>query len=155
MLDQVARAVGLAADDLSDEHARWRVYERALDALPDRGLLKRAVAVESDKVLAEAVVLRMVEQVADDEQDRWIELLPSDRRSYSRQRAHEVRVLRHARSQQLTTEQLATDLVNWSDWLQRRVVSELADRAAVELMAERGRTKRVRNAARERVKRWT
>lgn len=155
MLDQVARVVGLAADDLNDEHARWRVYKRAVDTLPDRDLLKRAVDLEPDKVLAEAVVVRMVEQLADDEQDEWIELLPSDRRSYSRQRACEVRVLRRAQSQQLTGEQVATDLVNWSNWLQRRLVSELADRAAVELMAERGRTKRVRNAARERVKRWT
>jgi hypothetical protein len=47
------------------------------------------------------------------------------------------------------SEEVASGVDDWSDWLQRRITVHVEDVAVLEIMAERGRTKRVRRQAAE------
>ncbi|NRQ38597.1 DUF3027 domain-containing protein [Nonomuraea sp. NN258] len=127
-----------------DAQRRWRLYLRALDDLDERGLtlLRDALADEPDRELALAVVLRALESVGASERRPWIELTPpGPDRERAESRAVDLDALAGGPSG------VPGD---WSDWLQRRLAATTADLATLDLLAQAGRTRRVRRMAAER-----
>lgn len=102
--------------------------------------------------MATSVVLRMLERVADDQQDDWIAQLAPGSREYCEKRADEIRILRRARRGTLSAGDIASGIGDWTDWLQQRLVDALTDSDSLAVLSNRCRTKRVRNAAVERLR---
>jgi hypothetical protein len=152
VLEGLAALTGEAPEDLQSDHGRWWLYERAIDSSVGSDLLLRAVALEEDKALATSVVLRMLELVATDQQATWIDQLPAASRAYSQVRASEIEVLRRAKRGDLEAEELASNIDRWSDWLQLRLAATSVNREGLAVISNRGRTRRIRNAATERLK---
>ncbi|WP_147425060.1 hypothetical protein [Bailinhaonella thermotolerans] len=136
--------------DLADEHERWRIHRRAIEVPRARELLKEAVSGEPDAAVASSVVLPILELVPEEQHADWMERLESRGRSYARRRSAEIGVLRRARRGDLAADEIAAGLDGWSDWLQLRLTEGLPGADALALVAERGRTRRVRGIARNR-----
>ncbi|WLQ45578.1 hypothetical protein P8A22_07585 [Streptomyces laculatispora] len=133
-----------------DSHARWELYRRAAGTVDAGERLLAGVAAESDLPLASAVVVMMLERVPAGERGRWMDVLDPEVRDFSREREHELAVLDaltpgepHAGSPS------AQEIAAWSDWLQLRVAGAARDRPLLELLADSGRTKRIRGEARQ------
>jgi hypothetical protein len=129
---------------MSDEHARWAAYQAAVDRPEEAPALLAAVAEEPDPNLAVSVVLAMLERVPDEAHDEWVGALAPDNRARAERRSREVRVLRRAES--LSPAEVAAGLSKWTDWLQLRLAPHLPAHART-VLAEHGRTRRIRNAA--------
>jgi hypothetical protein len=151
LLADMAAIAGRSDLDLDDGHGRWHLYEHLIDRRLGFDLLRPAVAAEDDKVLAAAVVVRVLEVVPDEERDHWVALLPVEHQAYSRRRADETRALDRAKAGSLAVEEGESNLDSWSDWLQLRLSAQAVDVGMIALLAERGRTKRIRRAAAERL----
>jgi hypothetical protein len=125
---------------------RWVIYQKAISTLESLDLLLAAVAREDDTALASATVVAVIEQRPDQEAENWIRLLPAAAREFPRTRAGEVERLR-----QLMAGSTASpdEIDTWTDWLQRRASTRPIDVEVLSLLTKSGRTKRVRNAARE------
>lgn len=147
VLAGIADAVGDSTADIGTDHGRWRLYEAAMSLPTALHLLRQAVALEVDRSLAVSVVLRMLEQVSDDQQSDWINQLGPDNRAYSEKRAAELEILRRARMGALHEADMTAGLQIWTDWLQIRLVDALAGRETLAILSTKGRTKRIRNAA--------
>ncbi|WP_454043329.1 hypothetical protein [Cellulosimicrobium sp. Marseille-Q8652] len=148
-LEELADALAMTGD-AADEHWRWAVYRRATEVPALRTTLLRAVEVEPDAAVAVGVAWAVLER-DDAETARWVAAVPAPDRRRVESRAAEIAVLRGVRS--LDTAPSAQDVNGWSDWLQRRVVTEVDGRRVLAALAEHGRTRRVRGAARERLAR--
>ncbi|MGP4102178.1 DUF3027 domain-containing protein [Nonomuraea sp. KM90] len=127
-----------------EAHRRWTLYLRALDSMNERGLalLRDALADEPDRELALAVILRALEAVGAGERREWAGLVPPGR---DRELA-EARV----RDLELLAAGPAGVPGEWSDWTQRRLAATSSDLALLGLLAQAGRTKRIRRMATER-----
>ena len=97
--------------------------------------------------MAESVVISALEVLPDREHAAWIDQLAPHHRRYSLHRSSEIAVVRRARAGGYRPDHLAAQLDGWSDWVQRRLVLEVDDPAALALLARQGRTRNVRNAA--------
>jgi hypothetical protein len=152
VLGRIAGALGAPLPDAGTDHDRWRLYERAIESSASLDLLRQAVALEEDRTLATSVVLRILERAADDQQDDWIAQLTPENREYCKKRAAEIRILRRARQGALSAGEIASQMGDWTDWLQRRLVDGLSDGDSLAILSSQGKTKRVRNAATERLR---
>lgn len=149
----LAAVVGLDVprDAVDDEHARWAIYEAAMHRPEARPALLRLVRLEPEHVLAETVVLRMLEEVDEADQGSWIEAQPVDGRGLTRWRAREVSVARSVAGTGADPDDL--DVGQWSDWLQRRVAQDSGRLGVLDALAADGRTRRVRAMAAESARR--
>jgi hypothetical protein len=131
---------------IESDAERWVIYQKTISTLESLDLLLAAIASEGNTALASATVVAVIEQRADQEPENWIRLLPADVRVFPRVRANEVERLR-----QLMAGSTASpdEIDGWTDWLQRRASTRPIDVEVLSLLAKCGRTKRVRNAARE------
>lgn len=151
----VAGAVGIvalranAAGDLGDEHVRWAVYRWAFDHDETWEDLLEATRVDPDTTLAAGVVLEMLTRVPTSAAGSWIAACPGEARALAAGRARDVEILR--RCQRESGARGSAPASEWSDWLQRRVASTSPDPRVLALLAEEGRTRKVRVAARERL----
>lgn len=140
--------------DLADEHARWVVFQAALErghGDPAWGLLEQALKAEPDQVMATSAVLRVLELVDSDEHARWLDTLASGNRSYAEARSSDIRTLTRATSEPfLGPDELDVD--GWTDWLQLRAARQSPDPTLLQLLASAGRTKRIRQTAGERLR---
>ncbi|TDD44438.1 hypothetical protein E1263_40690 [Kribbella antibiotica] len=143
----LAERAQMSGADTSDEHVRWRIYQKALyDA--DREPLREAVRTEADPSLAITVVLAAFTH---DWEGRhtWLELLPEKYRAYPAQRLADLETLEPFEA---TPHHVVIDnLASWTDWLQRRVVIATFEPAVLQALATDGRTKRVRSTAGQRL----
>jgi hypothetical protein len=142
----------MTTENLDSDHGRWRLYGEAINRGVGSELLLRAVALEVDRSLAVSIVLRMLELVPEDQYSAWIDQLAPDNRTYSLKRAAEIHLLRRARSGGLDLQEVAGSLDSWSDWLQLRLATSVDDARVLSIVSARGRTKRIRNAADERIR---
>jgi hypothetical protein len=149
----LAERLGERVGDLDDEHERWRIFHRAVQHRVGLDVVFRAVGLERDQSMAESVVISVLEVLPDSEHAPWIDQLAADRRRYSRDRSAEIAIVRRARCGGYTADELAAHLDDWSDWVQRRLVSDVDDPQALAVLARHGRTRKVRNGAAERVRR--
>ncbi|GHJ45656.1 hypothetical protein Cs7R123_29980 [Catellatospora sp. TT07R-123] len=152
VLVNIANALGVPQSDVEADHGRWHLYERVIESSNHLDLLRKAVALEEDTTLATSVVLRMLELVTDDQQDDWIVQLAPNNRAYSQRRAGEIRILRRARVGAVYPEEIASQVGDWTDWLQLRLVENLGNRASLAILSDQGRTKRIRNSAAQRLR---
>ncbi|MEU3477586.1 hypothetical protein ACI2LO_25010 [Streptomyces sp. NPDC033754] len=150
--DAVRRLAALAdraVPDMTDGHARWELYRAALASDAARPGLLAAVAAETDGALASAVVGEALERVPRGDREAWVQALAPLVRAFSERRAHELGTLEDLRSGS-TVQAPAPELVDsWSDWLQLRIAAEVSDSSVLRVLAESGRTKRIRRAAAE------
>jgi hypothetical protein len=87
VLRDIAKAVGEPQPDIETDHGRWHLYEAAIRSSAAFDLVRQAVALEVDRTLAASVVLRMLEQVPDDQHAVWVGQLAPDNREYAERRA--------------------------------------------------------------------
>lgn len=150
LLQRLASAMGLDSEGVDTDQGRWRLYEQAISAGEQWERLEEAVRHERDGALATSVVLRMLELLPESRHGEWLRLLPPKNARYAEQRSKDIQTLRRAQRSELSAEDVAASVDDWTDWLQTRLVNGLDDRQALRVLSERGRTKRIRRAAAER-----
>ncbi|WP_406302976.1 hypothetical protein OHA61_11300 [Streptomyces sp. NBC_00885] len=135
------------ATDYTDGHARWDLY-RAVTAVPEgHPILFRAICCERDASLAAGVVGSLLERLAPEERNAWVQALDPSVRGFSVRRVQELDVLEAVTSRNLTAHEARAAIDEWSDWLQLRVIAASDDTDILRLLSEVGRTKRIRNTA--------
>lgn len=156
---QFVAATGLQDVDadagVHDEHLRHAVYLRALaDATPpdDLPVITR-VLEDPDQAMAAAAVVRHLDRMGESHPDfdTWAEaVLPVlGGREFPTRRVAEWRLYRELVA---GGEPDRDRLHEASDWLQRKVADDLTGSAVLEVLAEVGRTKRVRNTAKSKIR---
>ncbi|MFE2016845.1 hypothetical protein ACFW9O_02195 [Streptomyces sp. NPDC059499] len=136
-------------DRWTDGHARWDLYRSAAGQPEAAELLLAAVRAETDLPLASSAVVMMLEKVPADERRRWVDALRPEVRGYAERRSNELAVLDSlARGERSFG---ADDVEAWSDWLQLRAAQAGTDGDGhvLDVLAEHGRTKRIRRHAAE------
>jgi hypothetical protein len=138
---------------VTDGHERYARYLLEFANVSDDGEppLVRAVLADPDRVMAEAAIvhhldLRAAALLADPGFPAWaarMSTLVADHR-FPAQRLREWALLRAITRDDGWRE---SELTSASDWLQRRACAEPAAPAALAVLAEQGRTRRVRAAA--------
>ncbi|MFE7553473.1 hypothetical protein [Streptomyces gardneri] len=139
--------VGTVVSDMTDSHARWELYRASLASDDARPFLLAAVVAEPDGVLASAVVGEVLELVPRADRQSWVGALAPAVRAFSERRARELGILEDLRSGAEVPTFGPELLGGWSDWLQLRIVAEVPDAPVLRILAESGRTKRIRRAA--------
>ncbi|MEW2119184.1 hypothetical protein AB0945_29125 [Streptomyces sp. NPDC005474] len=149
VLRRLAQVVGRYEDDgpVADGHDRWSLYRVATDTPAALPLLFEAVSLEPDGTLASGVVGEVLERVPGDERERWVQILPLAVREFSARRARELGVLESLRQGAVSAESVGELIGGWSDWLQSRATRVTADQDTLRVVSQRGRTKRIRQAA--------
>lgn len=150
LIRDIARCVGGDPKGaVSNEHARWHVYEVALERRDCRPSVLKALEHEANLPLASATVVRALGLVDDCHRREWISVLPPGReRQFAENRAHDLRVLERLVDGELAESEI--DVAQWSTWLQRRAAERIDDVAVLRALADCGTTKRVRTTARMR-----
>ncbi|WP_405006997.1 hypothetical protein [Kitasatospora purpeofusca] len=142
-------------DDEPPEHRRYAQYLRALDGVAetDEAELLAAVLRDEDQAMAEAAVnqhleRRAAEQLTGPGFPAWAAMTATvvGDRAFLVLRLREWTLLRSLALDEPWTEE---ELLTASDWFQRTVTTSplVTSPAALGLLAEQGRTRRVRNAA--------
>ncbi|GHH83463.1 hypothetical protein [Streptomyces capitiformicae] len=148
-------ADGSPLDQEPPEHRRYARHLRALADIPEReeADLVAAVLCDEDPQMAQSAVVhhldRRAEQLLTDARfPSWAEAMTPviDGRDFLTRRLREWTLLRAIALHEPWT---ADELITASDWLQRTAADARigTSPAALSLLAERGRTRRVRNAA--------
>lgn len=145
-------------DLLLDEHLRYRFY---LDALAQADSVAEAefislVLADPDKVMAEAAVVNQVDRRAAEFDSAasftaWVTQI-LDRAAgfpFLERRVREWEIYRRLSDGDTVGVDVLRDS---SDWLQRKLAVDATSNAVLRSLAEFGRTKRVRNVARSRVR---
>ena len=91
----------------------------------------------------------MVERSAPEERRSWVARLPAEVQGYARGRVAELETVDKLCSGEFPHDQVTDALDNWSDWLQLRITEFVEDTAVLRILADQGRTKRVRKQAAE------
>jgi hypothetical protein len=140
---------------LEDEHARFAVYSAAIQDPAQWDLLLPAVAQEPDGNVASDILAKLLERVPRPERAAILRVAPADRTTFLVRRDADLGVLDDLASEESTDGAVVERVVEGSDWLQRRVVDRdgAVPGTVLEALAERGRTRKVRAAARERLRR--
>lgn len=147
-LDELARALDRPGDpsDWRDEHQRAELYGRAVVDPRMHDLLYAAIQHEPEPSIAGWVVCGGVEHGDPAGDARWLAL---EAAGSQERRIRDLLVLRAVLGGAAVGDD---DVDTWPDWLQRRLAA-MTDRPDVlALLAERGRSKRVRLTARDRVR---
>lgn len=149
-LDELARAVGVPGrhSDWRDEHQRADLYAAAVQDVRLHDVLYAAVRHEPERVVAGWVVCAAIEHGDADTDGRWLAL---ESAHVDTRRVHQLLVLRAVRGGAVVTE---ADVDEWPDWLQRRVTQTVDRLDVLRLLAEHGRSKRVRREAGQRADAW-
>ncbi|MET7366723.1 hypothetical protein ABZS61_12970 [Streptomyces sp. NPDC005566] len=136
-------------DRWTDGHARWELYCRAAGQPEAAELLLAAVRAETDLPLSSSVVVMMLEKVPAEGRRRWVDALRPENRGFAERRSDELAVLDSLDREDRSFD--AGDVEAWSDWLQLRAAQGETggDGHVLDLLAEHGRTKRIRRHAAE------
>jgi hypothetical protein len=149
LLRELASLTGEPMGEPEGEHDRWRLYQRATavpSAVPG---LWRAITAEPVLAVASAAVVMLLEQTDRDDRGRLIDLLDPAVREFPEERAREIRILESIREKADRSDIGPEDVDTWSDWLQLGVVGSTRSRPILDVLAEHGRTKRIRRLARD------
>ncbi|MFD9125165.1 hypothetical protein [Kitasatospora sp. NPDC059571] len=150
IIDALAARSADGDADIEDEHGRWSLYRRSFDRAECRRRLLDAVAAEPDPNVALGIVLEMLGRIAPADRPRWVARLPTARgRDLASRRARELAVHESGSVSDLLEDGAEE---SWSDWLQLLLAESSAEPAVLRRMAERGRTKRIRRTALQRLK---
>jgi hypothetical protein len=156
LLDALRRLEALlgmtATPDFADGHVRWDLYRNAIEVPESLPVLLSAVSVEPDAALASGVVGAVLERVAPQERNAWVEALDASVRDFSARRVKELDALETIRSGSFPATQIPDVIDNWSNWLQLRAIAACDDKEILKMFSELGRTKRIRRTALESLK---
>jgi hypothetical protein len=144
--------------DTPSEHTRFQQYLRDLEQVPDHGELDLVGAVlrDPDQTMAVAAVLHHIDRRAasldDDRFTAWSAHMaePVEGHDLLIQRLRDWAPLKPTNAGQPID---AVALADATDWLQRRVAETTTSSAALTILAQSGRTRRIRNTASIRVRR--
>lgn len=132
-----------------DEHIRWRLLSASLADSSKHDLVLRAVRDEEVVEVAAALVVQALELVDRGAgRSEWIPSLPPINRRYPMRRLEELELLDDLKSGN-RDDRLVQLLLNSSNWLQLRAVEAIQNPVITEALAQNGRTRRIRNKARE------
>ncbi|WP_433513241.1 hypothetical protein ACQP2T_58065 [Nonomuraea sp. CA-143628] len=148
-LIELARLQGGEAGELTDEHERWALYRVAIDDGIGVTELFDLISLEPDSALASSVVVHMVERSAPEERRLWVARLPAEVQGSAQVRVAELETVDMLCSGGFPHDQVADSLAGWSTWLQLRIIAFVQDTHVLRILAEQGRTKRVRRQATE------
>jgi hypothetical protein len=138
-------------DQLRTRHIDWlptgaQIYLKVDD--PElRDHLRRRGA--DGDMPARDVVVEILAFVSGVEGRKWVDLLPVDQREFPERRLREWTLIREVAAEPRS---IIDDLSDASDWCQRRLVERATSDLVLEELAEHGWSKRVRNAARQRLR---
>lgn len=156
LVAEMAHIVGVDDVDPANEHARWNVYSRAMNSSDLWGILREAVQLEPDSAVAMSVVLRMLERVSANERSSWVDALPAGKdHDFAERRAAEIHILETVggKNSPSPSELRSSFDAGWSTWLQLRLTESSVHDVVLTHLSEHGATKRVRAAARSRLRR--
>ncbi|MFJ2193062.1 hypothetical protein ACIOJE_34830 [Kitasatospora sp. NPDC087861] len=144
------------SEAMEDEHLRFQIYRRTLRDVKETeeeqvlGIIGR----DSDATMGEAAVVEYVDAIGATETDyeafrtktrKILQAVPEF--DFLARRVDEWEVaLRSATD----AERVLEAILGGTDWLQRKLANESVSRTVLAALATEGRTKRVRNGARER-----
>lgn len=148
-LQDLARVHDVEPGDLRDEHERWALYDLTMRREAGLSRLFDLLPMEPEAAVVSSVVVQMLERATPDERSAWLERVPESSRDYALKRKADLEIVDALCQGSLRSEEVARSVDDWSDWLQRRITVHVEDVAVLEIMAERGRTKRVRRQAAE------
>lgn len=155
-IEEISRAIGEAAGDISSGHARWEIYRRAIDTPQSWGTLIEAIGLEVDPAIATSVAVGLLERVPSGMQESIIAAVrPAKNREFVALRARETNILESLSTGRFDVAELGDDLDSWSNWLQLHAAEDIADSGVLDMLAQRGRTKRIRNVASQRMRTMT
>lgn len=148
----LAELVGVDAPEaMADEHARWALYQQALDERALRNQVLTVLHDDPEPTLVSAVVLRALGLVTAADRGDWLEVLPlGPQHDYAQRRSIELEVLERLAGD-VDSHVDSASVRTWSDWLQLRMSERAIGRQMLVLLSEEGNTKRIRNRARERL----
>jgi hypothetical protein len=140
-----------------DEHARFQNYLNALMQVPDADETALVIEIlgDPDQVMAEAAVVQHLDRQASalhlqPQYFTWAQKMTDalDGHPFAAQRLREWSLLRAITHD---TPWNVDALTAASNWLQRKVVETAASPQALTVLAEAGRTRRVRNTAKSKI----
>lgn len=156
-LESISALCLLATGDLDrlvrDEHQRYAWYQEALALVPSSATREVVAAVlrDPDRAMAASAVNGHLDSQAPLFSSRaafttWVDTIVDllDGDPFLARRVHEWTLFKAVMDGQPPA---ADAIVQGSDWLQRRLAEQAADRETLELLARAGRTKRVRAKA--------
>jgi hypothetical protein len=159
-LSRISKDAGLAEQDadalVDDEHARYEFYVKvfALAPPPDDRMLLCAVLRDPDHAMGGAAAVEFVRQRAQRHVsyrsfDSWAASLSGIQEgSFLARRIEEWSEFKRI----MESGRLSVDsLDGFSDWLQRKLSDEADSAEVLASLAEFGRTKRIRNTAKQRL----
>jgi hypothetical protein len=135
------------------EHARYRGYLHALSQVSDADepALLAEVLADPDRTVAEAAVIGHLDRRAaaldhGESFTAWSRRIAGvlHTRALPERRLQEWTLLKSIDAAHPWS---TTDLIEASDWLQHRIAEHTASRQALTVLADQGRTKRIRNTA--------
>lgn len=147
-VDALCEALHVVPLDPEDEHWRWELYRRALEADESFDALRRCVVVEPVVQIAVGVVFALLETHAIGDLDEWIAGLPPWGVGLVVEKAADFELVRTLSSAEAVVDE--EDVDRWSDWVQRRLSQGSCSETVLAALARTGRTRRVRNDARAR-----
>ncbi|MFI6500183.1 hypothetical protein [Nonomuraea typhae] len=148
-LHELARVQEAQPGDLDDEHERWALYLVAIREGLGIAQLFDVLPLEPDLAMASSAVVNLVERSAPEERRVWLSRIPQEARDHPEKRVAELETVDAVLRGELRADHVAGDLDSWSDWLQLRITGRVEDPAVLRILAERGRTKRIRRQAEE------
>ncbi|WP_157252772.1 hypothetical protein [Nonomuraea typhae] len=146
-LHELARVQEAYPGDLNDEHERWALYLVAIRQGLGIPQLFDLLPLEPELDMASSAVVNLVERVAPEERRAWLSRIPQEAREYPEGRVAELETVDAILSGDLPASHVAGNLDSWSNWLQLRITDYVEDPTVLEILAEHGRTKRIRRQA--------
>jgi hypothetical protein len=144
----------LAPDDQAppaeDEHARFALYQSVRAAGGRERELLACLALDPDPVMAGSVLAELLADADAPGRTALLTFAQNGNEAFLRRRAHELSLL--DRLGPATSEALVAQILDGSEWLQRRAVDRAGQVPILLALAEGGRTRRIRAAARQRAR---
>jgi len=143
----------IPGEDEPPEHLRFAAYLHSLEQVHDEEEpdLVTAILTDPDPTMAQSAIVRHLDRRATDllespEYITWAQSMTRvlEPRPFLVQRLHEWSLFRAVALAQPWAPDALTDS---SDWLQRKIAESLDSADALAVLAETGRTRRVRNTA--------
>jgi hypothetical protein len=153
IVDALAGLEGSPVADPGDGHERWALYLSAMDFESRFGLPFDAVGLEPDPAITLSLVLRMLDKLPVVMREAWADNIPyAKEREFVRKRIRELSILCSVNEGVPQPGQAEGTYETWSDWLQLQIANSAYDIRVLELLADRGRTKRIRGTADARIR---
>lgn len=151
-LTALAERVGDEHRSVQDGHARWGIYSQAIQITEAWPELLELLKDEPDKSIASSAIVNLLEVLPESRRSDFVSVLPAGRiRDYAATRAQELLVLENLPSRGSVPD-AEPSVLSWSAWLQLRAANSAENGHILEILSTAGATKRIRSAARERLR---